>query len=135
MDLTKSFPRSPYDMSAGIVMLPRTTDKAKAHIAETLGEYHYNCPLDQALFRFLNVDEKTFAQKVKELKTDGKIGIWVEKEFPKNQKEKDDFNNMMRHNKPNDRDSKKWMDGEKKKLGRDDYFTYFDNIDADEKRF
>ena len=28
MDLTKNFPRSPYDMNWGIVMLPRTTDKA-----------------------------------------------------------------------------------------------------------
>ena len=36
---------------------------------------------------------------------------------------------------PHDEDSRKWMESEKKKLGRKDYFSYFDNIDADEKRF
>lgn len=135
MDLTKSFPRSPYDVNYGIVMLPRTTDKAKAHNTKKLGEYHYNCPLDKALFEFLKVDSETFAKKVKELKDDEKIAEWVNKEFPKTQKEKDSFNNMMRHMKPKDKESQKWLDGEKKRLGRNDYFSYFDNIDADEKRF
>ena len=42
MDLTRKFPRSPYDMNPGIVMLPRTTDKAWAHAAGTLSDYVYN---------------------------------------------------------------------------------------------
>ena len=37
MDLTKQIPRSPFDMNYGIVMLPRTTDKAKASNAGKLG--------------------------------------------------------------------------------------------------
>ena len=72
MDLTKQFPRSPYDTIAGIVMMPRTLDKCKAYNAGTLGEYHYNCPLDKALFEFLKIDSETFAKKVKELKDDEK---------------------------------------------------------------
>lgn len=135
MDLTKNVPRSPYDMNCGIVMLSRTTDKAKSYNAKKLGEYHYNCPLDKALFEFLKIDSETFAKKVKELKDDEKLVEWIKKEFPKTQKEKDSFNNMMRHMRPKDNESQKWLDGEKKKLGRDDYFSYFDNIEADEKRF
>jgi len=52
MDLTKDFPRSPYDMMAGIVMLPRTIDKCKATIEGKSGEYHYGCPLDVPVLAF-----------------------------------------------------------------------------------
>ena len=38
MDLTRAFPRSPYDMLAGMVMLGRTTDKARALLADGLGD-------------------------------------------------------------------------------------------------
>jgi len=134
MDLTNNFPRSAYDMNAGLVMLPRTTDKCKAHLAETLGEYHYDCPLDKRLFTFLGVDAETFSNKVKELETDEKIAEWINSEFSKSQEEKNDFNNKARHAAPEDEESKKWLDEEKKRLGKD-YFTYFDNLDADEKRF
>ena len=134
MNLTREFPRSPFDVLAGIVMLPRTLDKCKAFHAGKLGEYHYGCPLDQDLFSFLGTNKDEFAEKVKKLKTDAKITEWVES-FNKNQKEKDQFNNKMRHSMPHDEDSRKWMESEKKKLGRKDYFSYFDNIDADEKRF
>ena len=39
MDLTRAFPRSPYDMVAGLVMLPRTADKVRALQQGLLGEY------------------------------------------------------------------------------------------------
>jgi len=135
MDLTKQFPRSPYDMIAGVVMVGRTADKAKASNAETLGEYHYNCPLDKHMFEFFGVDAETFALKVKELETDEKIAEWLNSEFSKTVDEKDKFNNENRHRKPEDEDSKAWMKKQQEELGRDDYSTYFDNIDADEKRF
>ncbi|MAG52851.1 MAG: DUF5069 domain-containing protein [Nanoarchaeota archaeon] len=136
MDLTNNFPRSPYDMNADLVMLPRTTDKAIASNEGTLGEYSYNCPLDQKLFTFLGVDAETFASKVKEFSNDDKkIAEWVNSEFSKTQEEKNDFNNKARHNAPEDEESKQWLEEQKKALNRDDYSTYFDNIDADEKRF
>jgi hypothetical protein len=135
MNLTNQFPRSPYDMMADIVMLPRTLDKCRAHLAGTLGEYHYNCPMDVRLFEFLSTDSEAFAEKVKELQSDEKIAEWVNKEFQKSKEEKDQFNNSNRHKKPEDEDSKNWLEEQKKSLGRDDYSTFFDNIDADEKRF
>jgi hypothetical protein len=134
MDLTKQFPRSPYDMNAGVVMLPRTTDKCRAFLAGTLGEYHYNCPLDSRLFDFLGMNADEFAKKVKELKTDEKIAKWLNKKFPKSQKEKDAFNNMMRHNSPDTPEKKAWLAEQCKTHGRQ-VTTYFDNLDADERRF
>lgn len=135
MDLTKNFPRSTYDMNAGIAMLPRTTDKARAHNEGKLGEYHYNCPLDKQVLEFYGIDSETFARKVKELKTDEKIAEWLNKSYPKSQAEKDKFNNMMRHSKPHDEKGRSYFESEKKRLGRSDFSTWFDYLDADEKRF
>src|SRR3989344_4416679 len=136
MDLTKSFPRSPYDMLAGIVMLPRTVDKCRATIEGKNGEYHYGCPLDIPVLEFIGVSKKEFMDKVKILKDDIKIEAWVKERLKgKGKIEIEKFNNEMRHKKPEDKESKQWLNGEKKRLGKDDYFTYFDNLDADEGRF
>jgi len=136
MDLTKQFPRSPYDTIAGIVMMPRTLDKCKAYNAGTLGEYHYNCPLDKVLFQFLDVTSNEFAEVVEELENDEKIEEWIRERLEdKSQKEKDQFNNELRHSIPEDLDKKKWIESEKKRLRKNNYFSFFDNIDADEGRF
>ena len=87
------------------------------------------------MLEFLKVDAKTFAAKVKELETDEKIAARLAKAAPKSQKEKDAFNNMMRHSAPKDKAGIAWMESEKKKRERNDYFSYFDNLDADENRF
>jgi hypothetical protein len=61
MDLSKDVPRSVKDKSLeGIVMLARTTDKARAHAAGTVGEYHYNCGMDQKVLAFVGIDHETF---------------------------------------------------------------------------
>ncbi|HKW45299.1 MAG TPA: DUF5069 domain-containing protein [Candidatus Eremiobacteraceae bacterium] len=63
MDLTTSVPRSVKDTSLGsIVMLARTTDKARASAAGTVGEYHYNCSMDQKVLAFVGVDHEEFAK-------------------------------------------------------------------------
>ncbi len=61
MDLTRHFPRSPFDRLGGIDHLKRIADKAKARNAGTLGEYIYNCPLDAFFLNFLEIDPETFA--------------------------------------------------------------------------
>ena len=60
MDLTKEYPRSVKDKFAGVVMLGRTTDKGRAFAAGTAGEYHYNCPMDKAVFGFLGIDHEAY---------------------------------------------------------------------------
>lgn len=47
-DLTKQAPHSPRDRIGGFAIASRTVDKCRASQAGTLGEYHYDCPLDTA---------------------------------------------------------------------------------------
>ncbi len=133
MDLTNEFPRSPYDMLAGLVMLPRTFDKCKATVDGTNGEYHYGCPMDEKLLKFLDISVEDFKAKVEELETEAKVEEWISE--MKSKEEKTEFNNMMRHSDGEDEDSKKWLEENKKELGKESTFTFFDNLDADEKRF
>ena len=135
MDLTKSFPRSPYDMNAGLVMLPRTTDKARAQMAGLLGEYHYDCPLDQRLFQFLGVDAASFLKQLKKVGTDDGMAKWIEEVANRSRVEKEAFNNVLRHLCPEGEEGEQWLEEKRKNLGRRDFHTYFDQLDADEGRF
>ena len=65
---------------AGIVMLPRTIDKARAFNAGTLGEYHYDCPLDKEVFNFLGADQAEFAKRASDL-NDAQLEHWVRTTF------------------------------------------------------
>ena len=136
MDLSTQFPRSPYDMNAGLVMLPRTMDKCRAHLAGTLGGYYYNCPLDELLFEFLGIEADTFTRAVESSAGgEAEIAEWIESHCARSLAEKDAFNTMMRHRVPRDEEAKQQFAGWQKELGRTDYFTYFDHLDADEGRF
>ncbi len=73
MDLTKEFPRSVHEKMHGIVQLARTTDKAKATAHGNVGEYHYNCGMDQAVFSFLGIDHEQYLDAVKNAKSDQDI--------------------------------------------------------------
>src|SRR5579864_587322 len=76
MDLTKSFPRSVKSKLAGLLMAARTTDKARAYAQGTLGEYHYNCPMDRKLFDFLGLAHEEFAKQASTL-SDAQLGQWL----------------------------------------------------------
>jgi hypothetical protein len=77
MDLTTSYPRSVHDKLFGLVQIGRTTDKAKAAATGKLGEYHYNCPLDQAVFGFLGIDHEALLDVVKNAKSDAEIESYI----------------------------------------------------------
>jgi len=77
MDLTKTTPRSSYDMMLGIVQLARATDKAKALAHNAIGEYKYDCPMDQSLFEYLGMDPKAFLNVVKSAKSDSEIEAYA----------------------------------------------------------
>ena len=70
LDLSTEYPRSALETFAGVLMAPRTTDKCRAHLAGTLGEYIYNCGLDRQLFRFLGTD----AERVRRRRAPGRRG-------------------------------------------------------------
>ncbi|MGD1089888.1 MAG: DUF5069 domain-containing protein, partial [Verrucomicrobiota bacterium] len=54
-DLTKEYPRSPRVTLAGYVIAARMLDKCRAAISGTLGEYHFDCPLDRYFLQFAGI--------------------------------------------------------------------------------
>ena len=79
MDLTRQPPRRPSNLGiAGIVGVARMTDKARAHNAETLGDYIYgeSSGLDQRVLTFLEISADDFAEAVDE-HDDSALGHWV----------------------------------------------------------
>jgi Domain of unknown function (DUF5069) len=88
MDLTKTSPRSVSSMMLGVVQLARATDKAKALAHGSIGEYKYDCPMDQGLFEYLGMEPEAFLKVVKEAKSDSEIEAYaktfVAKKDPRN---------------------------------------------------
>ncbi|MGA8534685.1 MAG: DUF5069 domain-containing protein [Candidatus Tumulicola sp.] len=70
-------PRSVSETMLGIVQLARTTDKAKAVAHGQVGEYRYDCPMDQGLFEYLGMNPKEFLNIVKDAKTDAEIKAYA----------------------------------------------------------
>ena len=59
-DLTKEAPRSPRVRVGGYAILARTYDKCRALLWGNIGEYHFDCPLDNMLFGFKGVKGDDF---------------------------------------------------------------------------
>ena len=76
-DLTKQPPHSPRDRLAGFVIAKRTIDKCRASLTGKLGEYHYDCPLDNMLFGFKGITGDQFKPVVKAAKTYEEVGEWL----------------------------------------------------------
>jgi hypothetical protein len=77
MDLTKEYPASVREKLHGVVQLKRTIDKGKALAKGSIGEYHYNCPMDQGIFKFLGIDHEALLAVIKKAKSDQEIYDYV----------------------------------------------------------
>jgi hypothetical protein len=77
LDLTKQAPHSPRERTGGFVIADRTTDKCRADIAGKLGEYHYDCPLDNVLFSFKGITGGQFKTAVQAAKNYEDVGVWL----------------------------------------------------------
>jgi len=76
-DLNKQAPHSPRERLAGFAIAHRTIDKCRASMAGTLGQYHYDCPLDNSLFSFKGISADQFMGAVKTAKDYESMGIWL----------------------------------------------------------
>jgi hypothetical protein len=76
-DLTKQAPHSPRDRLSGFVIAKRTLDKCRASIAGTLGEYHFDCPLDNVLFSFKGITGEQFKAAVQNSDNYENMGAWL----------------------------------------------------------
>ena len=136
-DLTQEAPRSPRIRVGGYVILGRTLDKCRALIAGNIGEYHFDCPLDNMVFGFKGVKGDDFKAEVEKGAGDAEMAQWMdnhgEKKTPDEVKQWSDAteksNSMMEN--PEKRD---FFIEECRKLGLDpEKTTLFDWLEADDK--
>jgi hypothetical protein len=77
-DLTHEAPHSPRERFGDFAILGRTVDKCRASISGKLGEYHYDCPLDNQLFGFKGVNGAQFKTAVSSAKNYEDVAIWLQ---------------------------------------------------------
>ena len=76
-DLTKEAPRSPRIRVGGYAILGRTIDKCRALVAGNIGEYHFDCPLDNMVFGFKGVKGDDFKAQIEQGAGDQEIVEWL----------------------------------------------------------
>jgi len=77
-DLTKEPPRSPKTRVGGYVILGRTLDKCRALLGGNIGEYHFDCPLDNMLFGWKGITGDDFKAAVAKGASDDEMAKWVD---------------------------------------------------------
>jgi len=77
-DLAKQAPHSPRARLAGFVIASRAVDKCRASLAGTLGEYQYDCPLDNLLFNFKGITGEQFKTAVQAAVNYEDVGLWLQ---------------------------------------------------------
>ena len=135
-DLTQEPPRSPRVRLGGYVILARTTDKCRALLGANIGEYHFDCPLDNMLFGFKGVTGDDFKAKVQSGASDSDLVTWIDSHgSPKTPEEIKQWSDGMEavnpYNNPERRD---WFVEQTTPLGLDPAkTTLFDWLEADDK--
>lgn len=76
-DLSQHPPRSPRTRLGGYAHLPRLLDKARAQRAGKMGDYIWNCPLDQRFFAFAGVTADALLTAVNEGRGDAEMLEWL----------------------------------------------------------
>jgi hypothetical protein len=137
MDLTTSYPASVREEMHGIVQLKRTLDKGKALAQGTIGEYHYNCPMDAHLFAFLGIDHAALLEQIK-TKSDAEVSQYVGGfVHHKSAEELAAFNEeWLKHAPDPGSDGEKYFLKLRSEVAPDrtDVTTWADLLDLDEKR-
>src|SRR3989442_13231830 len=86
-DLTKESPRSPRIRVGGYAILGRTLDKCRALVAGNIGEYHFDCPLDNTLFGFKPVKGEDFKAQIENGASDQEMVEWLNRSGEKKTQE------------------------------------------------
>jgi|ERR1700677_17889 len=77
-DLAQHPPHSPRERLAGFVIASRAIDKCRASVTGTVGEYHYDCPLDNMLFSFKGITGEQFKALVQNSENYEEVGKWLQ---------------------------------------------------------
>ena len=135
-DLTKEAPRSPRIRVGGYAILGRTIDKCRALVAGDIGEYHFDCPLDNMLFGFKGVKGADFKAQIENGASDQQMAEWLDQTGENRTPDEirrwgDEVEVSRPYDDPEKRD---WFVGQTQPLGLDpDKTTLFDYLEADDK--
>lgn len=136
MDLTTSYPRSVHEKLFGLVQIARAIDKGKALAHGNVGEYHYNCGMDQAVFSFLGIDHEALLNEIK-TKNDSEVQAYV-KTFidKKSPAEIEAWNQQWLKSTPSSEESQTYFNQLRDQVAPDrtDVTSWPDLLDLDEKR-
>ena len=136
MDLTKTYPRSVHEKWLGIVQLGRALDKGKAKAHGNIGEYNFDCPMDNAVFEFLGIKGEEFLCVIKNAKSDAEIEAYA-KQFvdKKTPAQIEQWNREWVSHAP-EGESKTYFLNLRNQVAPDrtDVTTWADLLDLDEKR-
>ena len=135
-DLTQRPPRSPRARLGGYAILPRTLDKGRAAIDGKLGEYHFNCPLDQQFLTFAGVDAEKLKQQLALDLGDGEILAWIQANATNNRAavEIEAWSLMQERRVPMEMETRQFFNQLQEKAAprRNDIATWFDLLDVDD---
>ena len=129
-------------MLGGYVLAGRAVDKCRAELNKTIGEYHFDCPLDNIFLGFAEIKGSDLRDFVATGADDAAIGQWIEKNAKKRERiEIIKWNNSWRYKRISE-----LPDGMQEFM--EDYIPknvppevihhvryFFDIFDAEEKRF
>ncbi len=135
-DLTKEAPRSPRVRVGGYAILGRTIDKCRAFLWGDIGEYHFDCPLDNMLFGFKGVTGDDFKAEIERGASDAEMATWLdshgEKKTPEEVKAWSDETEAT--NPYNDPEKRDWFVEQLKVYNLDPKTTtLFDWLDVDDR--
>lgn len=137
-NLTRHPPRSPRTRLGGYVHLPRLIDKARAELAGTNGDYHFDCPMDKRFWAFTGIAPAAMLAEIRSGKSDSEIltfvqasaqkhpaevaewSRWFEQLTPTTPDGRAFFNDIHRQNAPQREDIATWFDW----LELDDFVTF-----------
>ncbi|MEO7098874.1 MAG: DUF5069 domain-containing protein [Luteolibacter sp.] len=135
-DLSKEAPTSPRVRTGGYAILARMADKGRAEIVGTVGDYHFNCPLDNYLFGFKEVDGEDVRKQLENGASNEDIAAWLDANgAPKAAEEIAAWSDSAEAARPYDNPEKKdWFIGVCAEAGCDPATsTLFDFLEADDK--
>ncbi|MFY9665434.1 MAG: DUF5069 domain-containing protein [Candidatus Cybelea sp.] len=136
MDLRTEYPRSVRDKWQGIVQLGRAIDKGKATAHGDVGEYHYNCPMDNAVFSFLGIGHEQLLETIRSAKDDAEIANFTSPHVAaKSHDEIEAWNREWLSHEPEGQSREAFLNLRKQIApDRTDVTTWPDLLDLDEKR-
>ena len=135
-DLTREAPRSPRVRVGGYAILGRTIDKCRALVAGNIGEYHFDCPLDNMLFGFKGVKGADFKTQIESGASDQQMAEWLDANGePKTADEIKRWADEVEANRPYDNPERRdWFTEQTKTLHLDPAkTTLFEWLEADDK--